>query len=228
MPGGQTTVREAYTADRPLPPGGRPWVGLCMVSSIDGSTVLDGASAGLSSDIDREVLLTLRSIADMIIVGAGTVRAEGYGPPRKPGQRIGVVTRSGEIDPSLPLFVSGAGFLIMAEDSPDVSIESVRAGIGEVDLALALTRLPGRPRFVQAEGGASLNGTLAAADLLDEINITTSPLLVGGDGARATTHAPQLEHRFRLAHLIEEESYLFSRYVRAEARTSALPDSSRR
>lgn len=197
-----------------MPTSGRPWIGLCMVASIDGSTVLDGASRGLSSDTDRLVMLTLRSIADMIIVGAGTVRAEGYGPPRKPGQRIGVVTRSGKIDPRLPLFTSGAGFLIMAEDSPAVPIESVRAGTGEVDLALALTRLPGSPRFVQAEGGASLNGSLAQADLLDEINITTSPIVVGGDGARATTHAPSLTHAYRLAHLIEDDNFLFSRYVR--------------
>ena len=185
-----------------------------MVASIDGSTVLDGASAGLSNDTDREVMLTLRRIADMIIVGAGTVRAEGYGPPRKPGQRIGVVTKSGSVDTSTPLFTSGAGFLIMAEDSPAVDVESVRAGTGDVDLAGALLHLPGSPRFVQAEGGASLNGALAAADLLDEINITTSPLVVGGDGARATTHAPELTHRYDLAHLIEEDGYLFSRYIR--------------
>jgi riboflavin biosynthesis pyrimidine reductase len=56
-----------------------------MVSSIDGSTVFDGESRGLSSDNDREVLLTLRRAADVINVGAGTVRSEGYGAPRKPG-----------------------------------------------------------------------------------------------------------------------------------------------
>jgi riboflavin biosynthesis pyrimidine reductase len=214
-PAGPTTAAEAYGVERPQPSTGRPWVGLCMVASIDGSTVLGGASAGLSSDGDRSVMLTLRSIADMIIVGAGTVRAEGYGPPRKPGQRIGVVTRSGSLDLRSPLFTSGAGFLIMAEDSPPVAVESVRAGRGEVDLAAALQHLPGDPRFVQAEGGASLNGALAAADLLDEINITTSPLVVGGGGARATTHAPEFAHRYELAHVIEDDGYLFSRYTRS-------------
>lgn len=185
-----------------------------MVASIDGSTVHDGASAGLSSDVDRDVMLTLRSLADVIIVGAGTVRAEGYGPPRTPGQRIGVVTRTGNVDITTALFTSGAGFLILAEDSPDVDVESVRAGVGEVDLALAMHRLPGSPRFAQAEGGASLNGALAAADLLDEINITTSPMIVGGDGVRATVKAPPLDHRYRLAHLCEQDDFIFSRYVR--------------
>jgi len=88
-----------------------------MVASIDGSTALDGASAGLSSDADREVLLTLRSIADLIIVGAGTVRSEGYGVPNKPGQRIGVVSRSGDVDVASRLFASGAGFLILHRSS---------------------------------------------------------------------------------------------------------------
>ncbi|MEO6123381.1 MAG: dihydrofolate reductase family protein, partial [Ilumatobacteraceae bacterium] len=215
LPAGPTTIAEAYGVQRPQPESGRPWVGLCMVASIDGSTVLDGASAGLSSDVDRQVMLTLRSIADMIIVGAGTVRAEGYGPPRKTGQRIGVVTRTGKVDLHLPLFTSGAGFLIMADDSPELPVDTVRAGTGEIDLAVALTRLPGSPRFVQAEGGASLNGSLAASDLLDEINITTSPMVVGGAGSRATTHAPALSHRYSLAHLIADDNFLFSRYVRA-------------
>jgi len=185
-----------------------------MVESIDGSTVLDGQSAGLSNDADRDLLLTLRSIADMIIVGAGTVRAEPYGPPRKAGQRIGVVSRSGKVDTTTALFASGAGFLIMAEDSPDVDVETVRAGVGEVDLNQAMHHLPGSPAFVQAEGGATLNGALAAADLLDEINLTVSPLIVGGDGARATAHAPEVSRHYQLAHLGVDGSFLFCRYVR--------------
>ena len=164
-PTGPTTIAEAYGVDRQAPSSGRPWVALCMVSSIDGSTVLDGASAALSSDADREVLLTGRRLADMIIVGAGTVRAEGYGVPKKPGQRIGVVSRSGHVDADTPLFASGAGFLIVPEDAPETSIETVRAGVGELDIVAAMHRLPGNPSFVQAEGGASLNGSLATADL---------------------------------------------------------------
>jgi riboflavin biosynthesis pyrimidine reductase len=213
-PTGPTTITEAYGVARPRPESGRPWVALCMVSSIDGSTALDGASAGLSSDADREVLLTGRRLADMIIVGAGTVRAEGYGVPKKPGQRIGVVSRSGHVDADTPLFASGAGFLIVPEDAPQTAIETVRAGFGELDIVAAMHRLPGNPSFVQAEGGASLNGSLAAADLLDEINITTSPLVVGGDGSRSTTGAPEAARRFDLAHVLEEDGFVFSRYVR--------------
>jgi riboflavin biosynthesis pyrimidine reductase len=187
-----------------------------MVASIDGATVLRGTSRELSSDTDREVLLTLRSVADVIVVGAGTVRAEGYGIPKKRGQRIGVVSRTGDIDLTIPLFASGSGFLILPEDAPPRDIDTVRAGVGEINLVAAIGRLPGNPTFVQAEGGASLNGALAAADLIDEINITTSPLVAGGSGSRATSHAPELGHRFELAHVLEDEGFLFSRYVRRQ------------
>ncbi len=74
---------------------GHPWVELCMVDSIDGATAIDGRSGGLSSPTDFQVLLALRQLADVIIVGASTVRAEGYGPPRKPGQRLGVRDEQG-------------------------------------------------------------------------------------------------------------------------------------
>lgn len=208
------TVREACEAPRPVPEAARPWVALCMVASIDGSTALDGASEGLSSDVDREMLLTLRVLADVIIVGAGTVRAEDYGVPKKSGQRIGVVSRNGHVDPTTRLFTSGAGFLIVPEDAPATSIEAVRAGVGGVDLAAALRQLPGSPRVVQAEGGPRLNGALAAADLIDELNITTSPQFVGGDGTRITTHMPAAGQRYDLVQLCEDDGFLFSRYVR--------------
>ncbi|MCU1366487.1 MAG: hypothetical protein JWN39_2126 [Ilumatobacteraceae bacterium] len=185
-----------------------------MVASIDGSTALDGASAGLSSDVDREMMLTLRRLADVIIVGAGTVRAEGYGPPKKHGQRIGVVSHSGNVDHTSELFAGGAGFLILPEDAPATPIESVRAGIGEIDLAAALLQLPGAPDVVQAEGGPSLNGALASADLVDEMNITTSPQVVGGDGARITKGSPATSRRFDLVQLCEDSGFLFSRYIR--------------
>ena len=156
-PTDQVTVREAYDVHRPRPPD-RPWLGVCMVASIDGSTVIDSNSRALSSKTDQEVLLTLRDLADVLLVGAATVRIEGYGPPRKRGQRVGVVSRTGFVDVSTPLFSSGCGFLILPEDAPPTQVESVRAGVGEVDFGGALAQL--HADFVQAEGGAQLNGAL--------------------------------------------------------------------
>ena len=187
-----------------------------MVASIDGSTVLRGASAGLSSDADREVLLTLRRLADIIIVGAGTVRSEGYRKPTKASQRISVVSRTGHVDLSSELFTSGAGFLILPLDAPPTPVNCVRAGVGEIDLGAALRLLPGDPDFVQAEGGPALNGALAEADLVDEMNITTSPQIVGGKGTRLIDAARPLHTAFRLAHVLEDNGFVFSRYVRQD------------
>ena len=211
-PNGQVTVREAYGVERPRPDG-RPWVGVCMVASIDGSTVVDSNSRGLSSKADQEVLLTLRDLADVLIVGAATVRIEGYKPPRKTGQRVGVVSRRGDVDATADLFTSGAGFLILPEDAPTTSLDSVRAGIGELDLSGALAKLD--VAFVQAEGGATLNGALAAADLIDEMNLTISPQIAAGDGPRVTGGAAQVSRRMRLTHVLEEDGFLFTRYLRS-------------
>jgi riboflavin biosynthesis pyrimidine reductase len=194
------------------------------VASLDGSTVVDGRSGGLSSPTDSAVLLALRSIADAIIVGAGTVRDEGYGAPRKAGQRIGVVTSSGVLDYSGELFESGSGFVITPVDGPSVPLpdrDVLRVGHGRVDLAEAIRRLPevcGPCSFVQAEGGAALNGALVDADVIDEINLTTSPGVVGGRGPRLTAGAAGHLHRFDLEQLaVDDESFLFTRWSRRRA-----------
>jgi riboflavin biosynthesis pyrimidine reductase len=212
-PSATITAGEAYDVPRPRP-ATRPWVGLCMVSSLDGSAVVETRSNALSSDADREVLAALRAAADLIIVGAGTVRIERYGPPRKPGQRIGVISHSGDIDLTQPLFTSGAGFLILPEDAPARAVDTVRAGVGELDLAAALTQLDAD--FVQAEGGPGLNGALAAADLIDELNLTVSPQIVGGNGPRIVTGATAHARPMRLVHVLEQDGFLFSRFVRRE------------
>ena len=110
------------------------------------------------------------------------------------------------------LFTSGAGFLILPEDAPPTAVDSVRAGVGELDLAAALAQLDAD--FVQAEGGALLNGALAAADVIDELNLTISPQLAGGDGPRVTSGRP-VSRRMRLAHVLEDDGFLFTRYLRA-------------
>ncbi|MGH9135294.1 MAG: dihydrofolate reductase family protein [Ilumatobacteraceae bacterium] len=219
-PAAHVTIRETYDVDRPRPVD-RPWIGLCMVASLDGSTVVDGRSRALSNAHDTEVVLTLRDIADIIIVGAGTARAEGYGPPRKPGQRVGVVSNSGRIDPTSSLFASGAGFLILPESAPDPPVDSIRAGNSSVDLPLAVRMLGETDPaigFVHAEGGPQLNAALASNDIIDELNLTLSPQIVGGVGPRLTAGELDVESDFDLAHLVvDEESFLFSRWVRRRA-----------
>jgi riboflavin biosynthesis pyrimidine reductase len=141
------------------------------------------------------VLLGLRALADVIIVGSSTVTIDDYGPPSKPGLRVGVVTRSANIDAAKPLFTSGAGFLITTENAATpAGIECVRAGTTEVNLAEAVTHLQGN--FAQLEGGPTLNAAMLAADLVDEINVTISANMVGGNGPRLTNGAPDVLKRY--------------------------------
>jgi riboflavin biosynthesis pyrimidine reductase len=213
-------VELAYAA--PLGSGSEnPWVGLCMVNSIDGSIAVGGTSAQLSSPIDIAVLAQLRSLADVIVVGASTVREEGYGPPRTPGQRIGVVTGTGRLDFSSELFSSGGAFVITSGSSSfesPAAIDVLRVGRDELDVVEMVRRLPEmveRCRFVQAEGGAVLNGAMFAADVIDEVNLTTSPAVFGGDGPRLTTGAAPITRRFDVAQLaVDDESFVYTRWLR--------------
>ena len=217
-PHARVTVHEAYSVVRE-PHDHRPWIGLCMVTSLDGTVAVRGSSGGLGNANDLDVLLTLRTIADVIVVGAGTVRGEGYGPPRTPGQRIGVVTNRGSVDPEDPLFTSGAGFVIAPESAVvDERVDVLRAGDETVNLALAFERLheivPG-VRYAQAEGGPTLNAALLEADLIDELDLTISSRLSGGPGPRLTHGADELDRRFDVAHLlVDEDGFVFGRWTR--------------
>jgi riboflavin biosynthesis pyrimidine reductase len=223
-PAGEASLDELYGMAR-TPVDGRPWIGVCMVASLDGSTVVEGRSKGLSNANDTAVLLRLRQAADAILVGAATVRQERYGAPRKTGQRIGVVTRRGDLDLSLDLFRSRAGFLVMPEDGPPAPqnasgapLDVVRAGRGHVDVAAALCRLDTvveSPRFVHVEGGPHLNASLLGADCVDELNLTLAPLVVGGDGARIVAGAAPTADGFTLGHVvIDDQAFVFTRWLR--------------
>ena len=209
-------LREIYGAPRSRHSSGRPSIGLCMVMSIDGSTVVEGKSTLLSNPADRDVLIALRSAAETIVVGAGTIREEMYEVPSKMGLRVGVVTRTGKMDLNTNLFKSGVGFLIMPEDAkqPDTEfdLQIVRAGKSNVDLQLAMSQLPGT--FVQLEGGALLNASMFAANLVDEINLTISPMVTGADSPRLANGAPPLHSDYEVAHILEDNGFMFIRYLR--------------
>jgi riboflavin biosynthesis pyrimidine reductase len=202
---------QVYADGRRQRHDGRPWVLVNMISSVDGASALDGRSGSLGNAGDRAIFSILRGLADVILVGAETVRAEHYGPPRGAGQQVAVVTRRGDLDLGSALFTSGAGLLVLPEDGPQVPVRSLRAGQGTVDLAAAL-RLLDRD-VVLAEGGPSLNGALLAADLVDELCVTFAPVLAGGDSSRIV-RGPEHATHFELAHVLEEDGYLYCRYLR--------------
>ncbi|WP_068924833.1 pyrimidine reductase family protein [Planobispora rosea] len=214
-----------------------PCLRVNMVASADGGTWLDGLSGGLSGRGDKRIFGVLRGLADVVMAGAATVRAEGYGParPRESwrGLREGrpaappvaVVTRGLELDLSSPLFTEAepdARTIVVtcgaapAERRAEVArhADVIVAGDDRVDLAAAVRQLAVRGLGrVLCEGGATLNGQLAAAGLVDELCLTVSPMLVGGTSSRILD-GPGALSRLRLAHVIEEQGFLFTRYVR--------------
>lgn len=209
-----------------------------MVASVDGATAVEGVSGGLGGPADREVFGAIRAAVDVILVAAGTARAESYGPPRTSTERqadrvargqsakprLALVTRSLDLEPTSPMFTEATEpplIFTTAEASAAGTArfagvaEVVAAGSASVDLGQVLASLHRRgTRTVLVEGGPSLNGQLIAAGLVDEMNLTTSPLLVGGDSSRVARGTLAPPEALTLAHLWEHDGTLFSRYVR--------------
>ncbi|WP_431680934.1 pyrimidine reductase family protein [Kitasatospora sp. KL5] len=220
---------------------GRPWLRANMVSSLDGSARLEGLSEGLSSTADKRIFGVLRALADVVLVGAETVRAEGYRPGRAraefaaarkaagqaPAPAIAVVSRGLSFDLSAPLLTEPLvrTVVITTEDSPTEArralaevADVVVAGERSVELPAAVAALTARGWTRQlTEGGPRLLGGLAAEGLLDEMCLSLAPLLTAGDAPRIAYGLPVADLRpMRLVSLIEEDGFLFTRYLRAE------------
>jgi riboflavin biosynthesis pyrimidine reductase len=191
-------------ADDPVPiTAGRPWVSTNMVMSADGSFASAGLSGGLSSPGDKALFMALRAMADVVLVGASTVRAENYHRPspldaaqelrnskgQEPAPTLAIVTRSMDIGSDVPLLTgSGPAPIIVhpeGQNLPDTlaTFPEIVAGGPDsgVDVADLVSQFHERGvGGVLCEGGPHLLGQLAAADLIDEFNLTISPRLVGG------------------------------------------------
>lgn len=223
-------------------PGGRqPWLRANMVATLDGAAQHEGRSQPISSATDMRVFGTLRALADVVVVGAETVRQEGYRPARAreefaalraaagqgPAPAIAVVTASLELDFSLPLFTSPLVptlILTGAAAAPDRVAAAEKAGARVVVAGDGMGIDP--PRAVRAlaelghtrlltEGGPRLLGQMVASGVLDELCLTLSPMLTAGDAQRiAGGPSITVPERFELAGLLEDEGFLFGRYRR--------------
>ncbi len=237
-PGGPPDLAALYAFPAGLD---RPWVRANMIESADGAAEIGGLSGGLSGPGDREVFGVLRALADVILVGAGTARAEKYRPARiRPAWaalRAGrpaappIAVLTGRLD----LDLAGTLLTGAAPDARTIVITSGRAaadrraaaarhadvivaGQDRVDLAAAVAALAERGhRRILAEGGPHLLGQLAAAGLLDELCVTVSPMLAGGSAGRVVQGPPggPAPARLELAHVLADGSYLFCRYLAA-------------
>jgi riboflavin biosynthesis pyrimidine reductase len=211
-----------------------------MISSLDGAITVDGQSGPLGRPADRAVFFALRAVADVVMAGAGTVRAEGYGPALPTAAQraarlergqvevptIVVVTRSLELDLTGRLFTSEGPrpIVITCERAPaerrsatEAVAEVIVTGEDTVDLPAALAALDRRGvGVITCEGGPRLNGDLVVDDLIDEWAQTFSPLLTGGESVRgAIGPTPPAPREMVLDRLLEGDGLLLSRWLRA-------------
>lgn len=227
-------------AERRTAPDDRPWLAVNMVASVDGAIQVDGRSGGLGGPSDLAMFRALREMSDAVLAGAGTMRAEDYGPVviseegrarrRSRGQselpRLVVVSASLRLDPAARLFSdpSQRPIVVTCASAPDDArrrlaavADVLVAGDATVDLSDALRQLRDvGAEVVLCEGGPTLNARLLAEDLVDEWCQTVAPLLATGSELRGTRGtAPGAVRSLRLSRAIaDDDGFLLLRYTR--------------
>jgi riboflavin-specific deaminase-like protein len=232
-----TTVDQQLDSYRPWeePRVDRPLVAINFAATVDGRAAIGGVSGPIGSANDTAMLAGLRRRFDAVMIGAGTMRAERYGPlvndpeQRRRRERIGLpqdplmVIVSGRLDLpwDAPLFTAGGGqvliFTASEAEPPETatSLEVVRHE-GFVNLAEALRHLR-RERDVRAllcEGGPGLHGELEGGGAVDDLFLTIAPKLAGGAAPRIVEGELPAVADLELAWLLEEDGELFARYRR--------------
>ena len=223
-------------ADLSNPSG--PWLRVNFVSSVDGAATTAGVSGGLGDASDKRLFELLRRVSDVVLVGAGTVRSEGYGAMRVSGASadwrvkrgltphpvFAIVSGSLDLDPASTIFTDAPVRPVLVTTGR-ASVESmarfdgladiVVAGEETLDLRAALDALHDRGLgHVLNEGGPSLFGSLVEADAVDELCLTLSARLEAGDAPRIAHGALDVPATLRLERVLRHESTLLLRYRR--------------
>ncbi len=215
-----------------LAPPDRPYLGINMVSSLDGKATLDWRTKGLSTAIDRRLFHHLRTQADAVMVGAGTAREERYGRMTKneelsekrvaegrAAEPVAVVV-SGRLDlpPDLPLLNESEQAVLIATGSeaelPGLGAHVEYARVGG-DLPRLMAELHERGvRSVLCEGGPTLNSFLFAAGLVDELFLTLNPKVLAGAAALTIVAGRELVEpvELDLVSVAEAEGELYTRW----------------
>jgi riboflavin-specific deaminase-like protein len=214
-------------------PAGRPYLVVNMVSSLDGKATIDWRTRGLSTELDRQLFHHLRTQADAVMVGAGTVRIERYGRMAKTDElrdkreREGlardplavVVSARLDLPADLPLLNEPEQRVVIATGSdatlPGLGDQVEYARVGD-DLPVLMARLreDHGVRSVLCEGGPTLNSHLLAAALVDELFLTLNPKLVGGAAALTIVAGRDVVEpaELRLISVAEGDGDLFTRW----------------
>ncbi len=206
-------------------PADRPWLRANFVTTLDGAIRGDdGLSGSISPEADQRVFRLARRSGDVILVGAGTVRAEDYRPSRIP---LAIVSATADLPATLRVFAdAGEGHVTpivftteesveTADDALRERVDLVPCGSGHVDLARMVDLLVDRglPR-IHCEGGPHLFGSLLRAGLMNELLQTIVPVLRGGAPGEHLVDIPAgLDPMVRLTptQILEEDGALFLR-----------------
>lgn len=214
-------------------PEGRPYVVINMVATLDGKAAVGGSTRGLGGEADRELFHTLRTQADALLIGAGTVRDERYGKAIKtdalrarreeeglaPDPTMVIVSYRMELPSDLPI-LQEPGAPVMVATAAEGELEGVAADVtyertgDDLPLLLARLREDHGIRSVLCEGGPTLNSHLLAAGLADELFLSIDPVMVGGADALTLVAGRQLAVpvRAELISLLRSEEGLFGRW----------------
>lgn len=221
-------LHEAYRL-----PAGRA-LRMNFVVSLDGAITVDGRSAGLGSPADERIFQLLRALADVVLVGHGTASAEGYRPieaesalgglradlGRAPTAPVAVVSRRASLAPGDRLATSPTILVTCAAADPDrrtalagCGVDVLVCGEDDVDLPTALDALAERGlEQVTGEGGPQLLRAALAAGVVDELDLSIAPVLVGAEQRLLDAPLPAAA-RARLLQLLEEDGMIFARYA---------------
>lgn len=195
---GEVSVADMWNLSTRRRHADRPWIVMCMISSADGAIHLDGAAAALGGPIDKELFLHLHRTTDSVLVGAGTVRADGYHPLPQ-GRNLYVVSRTGDLGPHAAALRAAPNTHVVAGDVNDI----VRRIEGNV---------------CALEGGSQLNAQMLAAGLVDEVSLTIAPRFVAAVSDRVAAGPPATREPWHLARVCEgDDGFLLLRYVRSGA-----------
>lgn len=217
-------------------PADRTWLRVNFISSIDGAATRHGLSGGLGDDADHRLFALLRRAADVVLVGAGTLRDEGYGGLRvddasiawrtdaglPPHPVLATISRSLSLDPASPLFADAPERPIVytVASAPDDRRDAL-AGVadvvtvGETDADLVRVRedLAARGLHrIHSEGGPHLFGALLAAGAADALHLTLAPTVDSGDAGRIA-RGPVAPRSARLASVLRSGEELLLHYL---------------
>jgi 5-amino-6-(5-phosphoribosylamino)uracil reductase len=193
-------------------PADRPFIALNMVSSADGKATVEGRTAPMSADVDRELFHHLRTQADGVLVGAETVRIERYGRVTKTPELQAKRESQGLRSDALAVIATKSGFLpddlpLLAQAPDSVRLIHDPAG------GLAELREEGI-RSLLCEGGPTLNSTLFALGIVDELFLTIAPTIAGAGETLTIVEGAPLPQAVNLELLTIHEAggHLFLRY----------------